>query len=169
MPARNEDSPIQSFLNPESMLTPGFAGALVMMITNALAVNLELTGQMRTFAGMALSFVVGLLVLSAARQLWLRGVYYVLNSLIIFAVAFGSANLINTTQKTASLGLTSAAFAQTPGNSQSSTCEYLKQSRHEAHNRGDARAVGDLDAIIGRNCGAAAPAPAQRQFFAPWK
>jgi hypothetical protein len=78
------------FLNPEAMLTPGVTGALVMMITNGLASNFDIP---RAYTGLFLSFVCGLLVLVMDRQWWIRAIYYVINSLIIFCVAFGANGL----------------------------------------------------------------------------
>lgn len=78
---------LSQFMNPEAMLTPGIAGALVMAISNSLAVNFNLS---RAYTGLLLSFVFGLLVIATARRWWIRIVYYVLNSLIIFCVAFGA-------------------------------------------------------------------------------
>ena len=90
--AQADDAPhgpggIESFLNPQSMLTPGILGALTMMVTNALALNFALP---RAWTGIILSFVFGLLVFVTGVALFLRVVYYVANSLIIFCVAIGS-------------------------------------------------------------------------------
>ena len=46
------------------MLTPGVAGAMTMMITNALWQNFALPPA---YTGLALSFIFGLLVLAAAK------------------------------------------------------------------------------------------------------
>jgi hypothetical protein len=54
---------IQDFLTPESMLTPGVLGSLTMMITNALAVNFEVS---RAWTGLGLSFENGLMNSGAA-------------------------------------------------------------------------------------------------------
>jgi hypothetical protein len=79
-----------SFLTPEAMLTPGVAGAMTMMITNALAQNFELP---RAYTGLALSFIFGLLVLAASKTLISKAVFYVLNSLVIFCVAAGASGI----------------------------------------------------------------------------
>jgi hypothetical protein len=86
-----ERSALDKFLTPEAMLTPGAAGGTTMLIANALANNF---GLPPSYIGLLLSFLFGLLVLASARELWLRVIYYVLNSLIIFCIAFGSGNLI---------------------------------------------------------------------------
>jgi hypothetical protein len=48
------------------MLTPGVAGALAMMITNALGMNFELP---RAWTALSLSFIFGLLVLVADKRI----------------------------------------------------------------------------------------------------
>jgi hypothetical protein len=85
--ANPNSSPLQDFLTPEAMLTPGVAGSLTMMITNALATNFNMP---RAWLGLVLSFVFGLLVLVAAKGLVQKAVFYVLNSLVIFCVAVGA-------------------------------------------------------------------------------
>jgi hypothetical protein len=87
-PSRSD--PFGQFLNPEAMLTPGLAGALVMMIANGLALNFSIS---RAYTGLFLSFIFGLLVLVVDRQLWVKLIYYVINSLIIFCVAFGASGV----------------------------------------------------------------------------
>jgi hypothetical protein len=85
---------IDKFLSPEAMLTPGVAGGTTMVIANALANNFEILSRNRSGVGLLLSFIFGLLVMTSPRQWWVRITYYVLNSLIIFCVAFGSGNLL---------------------------------------------------------------------------
>lgn len=76
------------FLNPKSMLTPGIAGSIVMLITQALSNSFEWPLAM---TAIILSFLVGLLVFIAVSiPLWQRIVFYLLNSLIIFSVAVGT-------------------------------------------------------------------------------
>jgi hypothetical protein len=83
-------NPLQDFLTPEAMLTPGVAGSMTMMITNALATNFDMP---RAWMGLVLSFVFGLLVLVSAKGLLVKGLFYVLNSLVIFCVAVGANGL----------------------------------------------------------------------------
>jgi hypothetical protein len=76
------------FLNPKSMLTPGVAGGVVMLVTNTLAAQFSFA---RNWTGLAMSFLVGLVVLlHDVKPLWLRLGLYILNSLVIFAVAAGA-------------------------------------------------------------------------------
>lgn len=56
----NEGRSISQFLTPEAMVTPGVAGSLTMLITNALATSLAFP---RAWTGLVLSFICGSLVL----------------------------------------------------------------------------------------------------------
>ena len=90
-PTNQSNAGIDSFLNPASMLTPGLAGGMTMLITNAIASQFTLPAK---FVALAISFTFGLLVLAGPKvKVWQRIVYYILNSLIIFSVAMGSNHL----------------------------------------------------------------------------
>jgi hypothetical protein len=119
--ADQSQASLESFLTPEAMLTPGAAGALTMMFTNALSSNFGLS---RPHLGLLLSFLCGLLVLVATNRWWVKSIYYVLNSLVIFCVALG-ANTIGSATQAASASLTTAAFAQTSTTSDSSARERI--------------------------------------------
>lgn len=106
MPGEGHTS-LDQFLTPEAMLTPGAAGAMTMMITNALALNFD---THRALTGLVVSFLFGAMVFVAVRSIWQKALFYVLNSLIIFCVALGT-NAVGTT-KTASFSVVSVAFAQ---------------------------------------------------------
>ena len=87
-PAQSAAVSVQDFLNPTSMLTPGLAGAMTMMISNALSFQF---GLPPSWTGLGVSFLMGMLVWSATKISFVpRAVYYVLNSLVIFCVAAGS-------------------------------------------------------------------------------
>lgn len=78
------------FLNPKSMLTPGFAGAATMLITNAFTQHFDVS---RGTCALVISFLFGMLVFSASTvgaKIHEKGVLYILNSLIIFSVSVGS-------------------------------------------------------------------------------
>jgi len=111
--SKSQASAFDRFLTPESMITPGAAGGATMLIANTLAHNF---GVDVSITGLGLSFLFGLLAVATVREWWLRGVYYVLNSLIIFCVAFGSGNLAapssSASPKSASLDLVSPAYAE---------------------------------------------------------
>lgn len=83
-----EKAKVEEFLQPKAMLTPGIAGGVTMLIANALWVAFSLPPR---WTSLVMSFLLGLLVLVATRApWWQRTVYYVLNSLIIFAVSIGT-------------------------------------------------------------------------------
>lgn len=83
---------MKDFLNPKSMLTPGAAGALIMFLVNGLCFTFpELAPR---YVALALSFVIGgLAVYGGAIKPLERVVYWFLNSLIIFCMGMGTANL----------------------------------------------------------------------------
>src|SRR5690242_9663850 len=105
----NNNGAIEQFLTPEAMLTPGVLGSLTMMITNSLAQNFTMP---RAWLGLGLSFLFGLLVLVAARNIIIKIVFYVLNSLVIFCMAAGANGLGSGAAQRTSLSLMSTAFAQ---------------------------------------------------------
>jgi len=78
---------MNDFLNPKSMTTPGACAGIVMLITNALANQFSLP---TAWTGIVLSFLLGFIVFAAENITRLeKSIYYVVNSLIIFATAFG--------------------------------------------------------------------------------
>jgi hypothetical protein len=84
---------LKDFLNPKSMLTPGIAGGITMMIANTLWVQFELPQK---WTALTVSFLLGFLILLARETpIWQRIIYYILNSLIIFSVGAGT-NTIGT-------------------------------------------------------------------------
>ena len=83
----DEPTTADEFLNPASMLTPGLAGSLTMLITNALSAQFGFTAS---WTGLLVSFLCGTLVFVSSVGLVKKLIYYVLNSLIIFSVAAGT-------------------------------------------------------------------------------
>ena len=80
-------SEIKDFLNPNSMLTPGIAGGITMMITNSLWVNFDFPPK---YTAIILCLLLGLMVLAELKApLWQKPVYYIINVLIIFSVSAG--------------------------------------------------------------------------------
>jgi hypothetical protein len=78
---------MDEFLNSRSMLTPGAAGATTTLITGTLVSQFGLPGN---WTGLAVSCLIGLVVwadtsLSIVQRLF----SYVINSMLIFAVAIG--------------------------------------------------------------------------------
>jgi hypothetical protein len=88
--------PIKDFLNPQSMLTPGIAGASIMAIINTLSMQFDLARPWPALMALLLSALCCALALSTDRMPWWRkGIYFVLNSLVIFSVASGVNGLGN--------------------------------------------------------------------------
>ncbi len=154
-----------SFLTPEAMLTPGVAGAMTMMITNALAQNFDLP---RAYSGLALSFTFGLLVLAASKTLISKAVFYVLNSLVIFCVAAGASGFGPApAQASAELKSFSTASVEARPND---TCAAKVQAAQKA-GASPEEIVKIVSACQNANQTSPPQTPAQkpRPFFAPWK
>lgn len=86
---------MNDFLNPKSMLTPGVAGSLMMFLVNGIACQFpELPIR---YLALFISFLIGSIVwfseLEGRAPMVQKGIYWVLNSLVIFVVGFGTANL----------------------------------------------------------------------------
>lgn len=81
---------MQEFLNPKSMVTPGIAGGMVMLLANGLCHPFpELQPR---YVALGLSFLFGAITFGAGTlKLYRRALYWVLNSLVIFVVGFGAA------------------------------------------------------------------------------
>nr|WP_320012158.1 hypothetical protein [uncultured Desulfobulbus sp.] len=86
---------MNEFLNPKSMLTPGVAGSLMMFLVNGIGCQFpELSMR---YIALFISFLIGSVVwfseLEGRAPMVQKGIYWVLNSLVIFVVGFGTANL----------------------------------------------------------------------------
>jgi hypothetical protein len=103
-----EEKTVNDFLNPKSMVTPGMAGALVMFLSNAVCFQFpEIAPR---WAALLLSFALGGFVIAAAKLRYLQAAgYWLINSLIIFAVAAGSAGVAAKTTGAVSTGATALA------------------------------------------------------------
>ena len=78
---------VNEFFSARSMLTPGICGATTMSITSSLVSAFQLPGN---YVALSISLVMGLIVIADERiKMPGRLVYYVLNSLVIFSMAFG--------------------------------------------------------------------------------
>jgi hypothetical protein len=84
------DGQFQDFLNPKSMLTPGFAGGLTVLINNALGSALGVPWDYLGYTALGISALFAALVLAAGVPLLQRSIFFILNTLIIFCVAMGS-------------------------------------------------------------------------------
>ena len=79
---------MKEFVNPKSMLTPGVAGGIAMLIANSLWLQFSLEPR---WTGLILSFMFGLLVFAAIEiAWWQRIIYWFLNSLLIFSIGFSA-------------------------------------------------------------------------------
>ena len=73
------------FLNPRSMLTPGIAGSVVMVIANTLWVEFMLPQR---WTALILSFILIVPILVKYSACWFENViYFTFNGLIVFALA----------------------------------------------------------------------------------
>ena len=86
---------MNDFLNPKSMLTPGVAGSLMMFLVNGIATQFpELPAR---YLALFLSFLLGSIVwfaeVEGRARMVQKAVYWVLNSLLIFVIGFGTTHL----------------------------------------------------------------------------
>jgi len=86
---------MKEFINPKSMLTPGVAGSLMMFLVNG--ISFQFPEIPTRYLALFLSFLIGAIVWfseikgkSPGAQ---KAVYWILNSLVIFVVGFGTAHL----------------------------------------------------------------------------
>ena len=86
---------MQDFINPKSMLTPGVAGSLMMFLVNG--ISFQFPEIPHRYLALFLSFLIGAVVWfseTGGKSVVLqKAIYWILNSLVIFAVGFGTANL----------------------------------------------------------------------------
>ncbi len=86
---------MDEFINPKSMLTPGVAGSLMMFLVNG--ITFQFPEVPARYLALLLSFFIGAVVWFAKTKgkspIFQKMVYWVLNSLVIFVVGFGTANL----------------------------------------------------------------------------
>lgn len=99
----------KDFLNPNSMLTPGIAGSITMMIANALWINFGLEPK---YTALMLCLLLGLVVLAELKvPLWQKPVYYIINVLIIFSVSAGT-NVVGMTANNTDLASQTTPVAE---------------------------------------------------------
>lgn len=75
---------------PDTALTAGVAGSMTMMIANTVGALVVLP---LAWVALGVSMLFAALVNTGSGPRWQRAIYFVLNSLIIFAVGFGTNNL----------------------------------------------------------------------------
>lgn len=86
---------MNDFINPKSMLTPGIAGSLLMFLVNGIAYQFpEIPVR---YLALFLSFLIGAIVwaseIKGRLPVMQKTIYWILNSLIIFVVGFGTTRL----------------------------------------------------------------------------
>jgi hypothetical protein len=97
------------FLQPQSMVTPGLLGALVMMGTNSLCTKFP--GLNGAVVALVLSLLFGLAAVIREAPLAQRVLFYVLNSIVIFSVATGT-NTVGQASRLSQLSVVSTAYAE---------------------------------------------------------
>src|SRR5262249_20120600 len=99
---------LKDFLNPKSMVTPGIAGSITMLIANTLWAQFELPQR---WTALVASFLLGLIPFAVDLPIWQRLLYWIVNSLVIFSVGVGT-NAVGhgVTTGTAVTGQTSLLF-----------------------------------------------------------
>jgi len=179
---------IDKFLTPESMLTPGIAGSMAMMIGNTLHFQFNLPNG---WSVLILSFVFGLLVLAHNTPMLTKSVLYVLNSLVIFCVAAGTITLSSGNgrqQQAASFTLIQPAYAQKTTAALQAEYDKLSAEYTAAFNQVkmapkgtdvtpllrkveeiDSRRSAVLRSIEAQSKGKTPTAGGERKFFAPLK
>jgi len=88
MPKLNKSLKLDEFLNPKSMLTPGLAGGLTMLISSTLW---DQFGWDSRFTALAISLAISFLVVRGMKNVPLleRIIYCSLNTMIIFSMGLG--------------------------------------------------------------------------------
>lgn len=85
---------MKEFLNPKSMLTPGVAGSLMMFLVNGIAFQFpEIPPR---YLALVLSFIIGSIIWfseSSRTSVFQKSIFWILNSLVILVVGFGTSNL----------------------------------------------------------------------------
>jgi len=83
---------MDQFLNPKSMITPGVAGGLAMLLSNSICLAFPEIGF--RYVILTLSFVLGFAAVAAVQaKIGERALYWVLNSMIIFSMGVGTSNI----------------------------------------------------------------------------
>ena len=81
---------IKDFLNPTSMLTPGVAGGLTVSISMPLVIHFDMSFKWVALVVSLLFSLIIVLSFAEIKSKLLRGLYCVLNTLIIFSVSVGA-------------------------------------------------------------------------------
>ena len=88
---------MEKWLDQKSMVTPGLAGAFVMMCTNTLAMAFDIPGKMVMLLALILSFLFSVTFVSMQKmRQGQRLIFSFLNALVIFSTANGTSYLAAT-------------------------------------------------------------------------
>lgn len=114
----------EEFVNPKSMMTPGFAAAAVATVAGALFSNFAIALPASL---MILSFLFGAIVFHSkefadpSMKYVAKAFFYIINSLIIFAMASGTHSVLDpskrTTRSNAGFAIVGSAYAQATASS----------------------------------------------------
>src|SRR5689334_2715899 len=78
----------KEFLNPKSMLTPGVAGGLTMLITNSVSTQFDFPAN---YTGLIVSSLLAFLIIKGVQAVWQElATLFILNSLMSFSIAIGT-------------------------------------------------------------------------------
>ena len=89
--ARGHHRAESEFLNPKSMLTPGAAGAIIMLISNSLWVTF---GFPSNWSALLFSFLFAIMVVGHyVAPFWHKALLMVFNSLIVFSLGVGTMSM----------------------------------------------------------------------------
>lgn len=101
---------MDDWLNPKSMLTPGIAGGITMMVATTLWCHFDVEPK---WTGLASSFLLGLMVFKTEDVPHLqRAIYYVFNSLIIFSIGLGTGDIAHKFEKRKNSAVVRASIAE---------------------------------------------------------
>jgi len=172
---------MQEFLNPKAMLTPGIAGTFMMFLANGLIVPFpEMSPR---FIALGMSFLIGGVVFYSQRlqraPVYQKAMYWVLNSLVIFVVGFGTAHIAADATDTAKSApgaffpFVSSAYAQDGAKAEVTKKAATQAQRDTALLKQQLEKSqienGKLKAQLLRKEGATAtPPPKEKGFFQRW-
>ncbi len=89
--ARGHHRAESEFLNPKSMLTPGAAGAIIMLISNSLWVTF---GFPSNWSALLFSFLFAIMVVGHyVAPFWHKALLMVFNTLIVFSLGVGTMSM----------------------------------------------------------------------------
>ena len=111
--ARGHHRAESEFLNPKSMLTPGAAGAIIMLISNSLWVTF---GFPSNWSALLFSFLFAIMVVGHyVAPFWHKALLMVFNSLIVFSLGVGTMSMGSAAFGPGSPSATASSAVHQPG------------------------------------------------------